>query len=81
MERTKKPWKIIFAICLISILIIGCAHTVEIINPSVKAGKMIEGQTYKAPMDGWFVSNEGIDKMLQAIEYFKYKWLDCESSK
>ncbi len=78
MEMMIKRWKSIFLIFLISLFLIGCAHQVEIINPEVKAGKMLKGQAYTAPMDGWFISDEGVAKMLKAIEYFKYKWMECE---
>jgi hypothetical protein len=74
----KNRWKIAFAICLINLFLVGCVHKIEIINPEVKAGKMLKGQSYKAPMDGWFISDEGVAKMLTAIEYFKYMWQECE---
>ena len=64
-----------------SLALSGCAHTVEITDQTVKAGKMKTGQAYTAPMDGWFVSEEGVAKILQAIEYYKYKWQECEASK
>ena len=81
MGRMKKHWKSIFAICLISGLLFGCAHTIEITDQTVKAGKMKADQNYKAPMDGWFISNEGVERVLQAIEYYKFKWLECEKGK
>jgi len=42
---------------------------------------MLKGQSYTAPMDGWFISDEGVAKMLMAIEYYRYKWQECEEAK
>jgi hypothetical protein len=58
----------------------GCAtvQKIEITDQTIKAGKMKAGQAYTAPMDGWFISDEGVAKILQAIEYYKYKWQECE---
>lgn len=81
MGAMKKRWKIIFLICLISLLLAGCVKRIEITDQSIKCGKMKTGQSYTAPMDGWFVSDEGVAKILKAVEYFKYKWLECEGSK
>jgi uncharacterized protein YceK len=76
-----KRLRTISAICLVSLLIAGCATTIEITDHTIKAGKIKAGQAYTAPMDGWFVSDEGVARILQAIEYYKYKWQECESGK
>ncbi len=73
----KKLWKTTLALFLISLLL-GCAHTVEITDHTIKAGRMKVGSTYIAPVDGWFVSEEGMERLLRAIEYYHFKWLDCE---
>ncbi len=81
METMRRHWKSIFLICLISLAVEGCAHQIEIIDPQIKAGKMMAGQTYIAPMDGWFISDEGVARLARAIEYFRYRWQECEASK
>jgi hypothetical protein len=81
MEMMRRRLRTIFAICLVSLLIAGCVHTIEITDHQIKAGKIKAGTSYTAPMDGWFVSDEGIAKILQAIEYYKFKWQECEASK
>lgn len=81
METMRRRWRGISALFLISVLLIGCAHQVEIIDHTVKAGKMKAGQAYTAPMDGWFISDEGIARILTAIEYYRFKWQECEAAR
>ena len=81
METMKRHWRNILTIFLISIVLLGCAHTIEIVDQTVKAGKMKSGTIYTAPMDGWFISEEGVERVFQAIEYYKYKWQECEGRK
>ena len=57
----------------------GCAHTIEIKDETIKAGKMKAGESYTAPMDGWFISDEGVYMLLHAIEYYRYLWFGCEN--
>ncbi len=80
MGMMKRLWRSIFLICLIS-LALGCAHTIEITDHTIKAGKMKAGQIYTAPIDGWFISNEGVARLLRAIEYYRFKCQECEASK
>ena len=81
MERMKRLWKITLVTCLVVSLLSGCAQTIKITQTDVKAGKMLSGQSYIAPMDGWFISDEGVLRMLKAIDYYKYLWEECESRK
>lgn len=71
-----------YALCaMLFASLCACATTVEITDHTVQAGKMKAGQSYTAPMDGWFVSDEGVSKILRAIEYYKFKWQECEAVK
>ncbi len=63
---------------LFALLIAGCVHQIEIRDDDLKYGKMEAGKTYEAPMDGYFISDEGVQKMLGAIRYFHDKWIECE---
>ncbi len=76
--------KIMIAI-LFALLIAGCAHRIEIRDDDLKYGKsetrlyeMEAGKTYEAPMNGYFISDEGVQKILGAIRYFHDKWIGCE---
>lgn len=75
VEMMKK----LFLITLIIFLLNGCTQKLEIRDQDLKVAKMKAGQIYEAPLDGWFVSNEGVEKMLKAIEYYRWMWMDCES--
>jgi len=79
--RLRSRLSFLFLTLTLTLALGGCAHTVEITDQTVQAGKMKAGQSYTAPMDGWFVSDEGVAKILQAIEYYKYKWQECEEEK
>ena len=81
MAMMKRQCRIILAICLISLLLAGCVKKIEITDQTIKAGKMKAGQAYTAPTEGWFISDEGIYRMLYAIEYYRYKWEECEASR
>lgn len=84
MEMMRKNLKTILIVCLISFLIgLGCAATsrIEIVDHTVQTVKMKAGQAYQPTRDGWFVSNEAMEKMLNAIEHYKMKWRLCEEGK
>ena len=71
--------KIIFVAIFVTLLS-ACAATqkIEIVDPQFNAGKMKAGESYIAPMDGWFVSDEGVKRLFEAIKYFQQKWYECE---
>lgn len=79
MGRMKRLFLIILIPCLISITFISCVQRLEIKDQDMKVAKMKAGQNYVAPMNGWFVSDESVEKMLKAIEYYKWMWMECES--
>ncbi len=72
--------KLCMIVLMVSLLVISCAHNIEL-KGSVKAGEMIGGQTYKAPMDGWFISDEGINRLLEMLNYYMLAWKDCEEGR
>jgi len=86
METMRKSLRTILAICLISLLV-ACATTASQLGQpshqedSSKVVKVKTGETFKAPADGWFITDEAAANMLRAIEYYKYRWMECEEAK
>lgn len=83
MEKTKRLLKITLIACLFSSLL-ACSiavHKVVIEDHTVEVVKVKASQAYHPTQDGWFVSNEAMDRMLQAIETYKQKWQLCEEER
>ncbi len=76
MGRIARLWPIILILFLAS----SCAVTQEIVieDRTVAIEKMEAGKAYEAPIDGWFVSDEALGRLISAIEYFRYRYLECK---
>jgi hypothetical protein len=81
METMRKSLKIILTVFLVSILLAGCAAKASIDRGTVHVVKMPAGAPYTPTIEGWFLSDEAVTEALMAIEYYRYKWMECEGSK
>jgi hypothetical protein len=74
-----RVYVLLVALCVF--LLLGCAAKVPIQTGNPNVVKMKMGASHTATADGWFVTDEAVAEMLMAVEYYRWKWMECENAK